>query len=1379
MADDIKRTLLLNFKAETKGVVDLGKVFADVENQAKSMLEAQVKLLEESIANTEKLAKAKEKAAKDEVKAKREQLALDKQATEQFNKSMMGQLSNAPKYTPPTSMISGMSESGRLANQQAEQSIRLAKEEAKQITANNTFKANEQAKYAAKKIVDEQDLADKTRKITLDSLRRTIEERNAILSAASKQRLGNAIGSITEAESTDRKKLLKSLREDMTERAKLQQEEFNLVERGLQQTRTREAERARIEETAARQRIDRQATTNRQLLANETDFNERQRQNQLRGMRTSATSAFSEMPVAGRLTAIPRVPEDVIRSHESLFARIGAINLEYRIWNTLINTVNSSLSAIPKIGIELEATRAVLTATMGSEAGVSSAMKAIHEEAKRTGISIETLRESFRNFHASTSLAGQSLDSTWKMFTNLNTVSTALHLTTDQTNHVFLALSQIFNKSKVQSEELVKQLGNLLPGAFASFQKANKDAYASTMSLSEAMKKGTVFAKDTVEKFTEYMATKFAASFAVASDGLNANIGRMKNSFTELGEAVYGLSGGPMIAFTKGMTSMADYMTAAVKGENDFLTVTKSLAEVLSGVLVATLIGPLQSAVVAVMVKIEALIGTMALARASTLALGNALLALSGPAVVAGLVAVIAHIRDIGMAQASVYQQATERFREFEREKTKADLGKKLEIRVEASDSVTKARKDLKDLETELVRVDELSKKGATRIFTGREGEGITGSSMPSALAQLNVDIAKQRELIDGAIVTETTKIKKAQNDAQNEIVMGGSNLTEKAHALRVAALKAEGKDVEAAAEQFKNTYADTVIQAQKAIEEGKKILTTLTDTKQTPEPDKDRIKEIQDAITRNEQIISDAKIAAKGAEEAAQTKLNKKATTVAKTEAAERLRDIKEAMGQEADLAKTAAVQAKATIDELETKRSGNLISFEGYLAKKQAALTKDYAAERAYYEQQKSLAEQSGKVGLVTQTEEKLKQLEIDFKAKSAQTKDVAATDTKDYETNLANIHERYQDILGIERDSNALTSVKIESLRQQILLEIEEKGVLSETSSERLKELDTLKEALNLKSKFKIYEKETATAEKIHTDAISRINQLENVGQMSSLSATIARTKANERLLEIRQKDVDLAKQALDEARPEARPASQASYDLAVQKLESLKLVANETGAMIEQSLGNAFEKSFEGLITKSMTAKQAFASFTNSILADIAKIIAQEMRSQILQAILKPLAGMALSGLGSLGQSAGLFQATNISSDAAFRGPMKPTFSANGGVFAGAGISAHSGTIVSSPTVFPFAKGVGLMGEAGPEAILPLKRNAQGKLGIAAENTGHSNNNLYNITVNVEAKQGENPEQFGQRAASAMMRSIAREEISNAKRPGNTLNKSRFG
>ena len=58
----------------------------------------------------------------------------------------------------------------------------------------------------------------------------------------------------------------------------------------------------------------------------------------------------------------------------------------------------------------------------------------------------------------------------------------------------------------------------------------------------------------------------------------------------------------------------------------------------------------------------------------------------------------------------------------------------------------------------------------------------------------------------------------------------------------------------------------------------------------------------------------------------------------------------------------------------------------------------------------------------------------------------------------------------------------------------------------------------------------------------------------------------------------------------------------------------------------------------------------------------------------------------------------------------------SFNATGGVYSGAGISAYSGQIVSRPTIFPFASGIGLMGEAGPEAILPLKRSRDGKLGV---------------------------------------------------------------
>lgn len=65
-------------------------------------------------------------------------------------------------------------------------------------------------------------------------------------------------------------------------------------------------------------------------------------------------------------------------------------------------------------------------------------------------------------------------------------------------------------------------------------------------------------------------------------------------------------------------------------------------------------------------------------------------------------------------------------------------------------------------------------------------------------------------------------------------------------------------------------------------------------------------------------------------------------------------------------------------------------------------------------------------------------------------------------------------------------------------------------------------------------------------------------------------------------------------------------------------------------------------------------------------------------------------------------------------------------AQGGVYATPALAAYSGSIVSRPTVFPFAKGIGLMGEAGPEAILPLKRGSDGKLGVSSGGGGHTIN-----------------------------------------------------
>ena len=72
----------------------------------------------------------------------------------------------------------------------------------------------------------------------------------------------------------------------------------------------------------------------------------------------------------------------------------------------------------------------------------------------------------------------------------------------------------------------------------------------------------------------------------------------------------------------------------------------------------------------------------------------------------------------------------------------------------------------------------------------------------------------------------------------------------------------------------------------------------------------------------------------------------------------------------------------------------------------------------------------------------------------------------------------------------------------------------------------------------------------------------------------------------------------------------------------------------------------------------------------------------------------------------------------------------TASAHGNVFAGPGISAYENRIVKKPTLFPFAHGIGLMGEGTkPEAIMPLTRTPGGDLGVKAVGGGGAQNVQY--------------------------------------------------
>ena len=155
---------------------------------------------------------------------------------------------------------------------------------------------------------------------------------------------------------------------------------------------------------------------------------------------------------------------------------------------------------------------------------------------------------------------------------------------------------------------------------------------------------------------------------------------------------------------------------------------------------------------------------------------------------------------------------------------------------------------------------------------------------------------------------------------------------------------------------------------------------------------------------------------------------------------------------------------------------------------------------------------------------------------------------------------------------------------------------------------------------------------------------------------------------------------------------------------------------TASMTAGFFNNTFTSMTNSLTTFVTTGKLNFTSLVTSILTDLTRIIVKYEETKALQAILGMFGGGAGGGGGGLSNSGAL--AGNGSTVGSFSGfgMMAQAPNALGGVYSSPSLSAYSGQVVNSPTTFAFANGAGLMGEAGPEAIMPLTRTSDGKLGV---------------------------------------------------------------
>jgi hypothetical protein len=177
----------------------------------------------------------------------------------------------------------------------------------------------------------------------------------------------------------------------------------------------------------------------------------------------------------------------------------------------------------------------------------------------------------------------------------------------------------------------------------------------------------------------------------------------------------------------------------------------------------------------------------------------------------------------------------------------------------------------------------------------------------------------------------------------------------------------------------------------------------------------------------------------------------------------------------------------------------------------------------------------------------------------------------------------------------------------------------------------------------------------------------------------------------------------------------------------------------------NLGSSFASAFQGMADQLTdfvtTGKASFGDFARSVLKDLSNILIKFALFQALKAI--------VPGGSAFGKFLGF---------------------ADGAAFAQNGIQPFArGGIVDRPTLFPFANGTGLMGEAGPEAIIPLKRGRDGKLGVAGGGGGTTN-----VVVNVDAS-GSSVEgdQAQAKALGNAISAAVQSELVKQKRPGGLL------
>ncbi|EEO4859011.1 phage tail tape measure protein [Salmonella enterica subsp. enterica serovar Rubislaw] len=208
--------------------------------------------------------------------------------------------------------------------------------------------------------------------------------------------------------------------------------------------------------------------------------------------------------------------------------------------------------------------------------------------------------------------------------------------------------------------------------------------------------------------------------------------------------------------------------------------------------------------------------------------------------------------------------------------------------------------------------------------------------------------------------------------------------------------------------------------------------------------------------------------------------------------------------------------------------------------------------------------------------------------------------------------------------------------------------------------------------------------------------------------------------------------------------AKDSADAQYQTAVELYKSQGNL-NSLAIGLMETTQERTTNMLTGMLTSTQTLRDGmiglFASLTQSVIKNLVDMAAQAL---ITNTILKSIMGI---GGGLFGGAAAGSTGTAISNfGSSF------SFNAKGGVYDSPSLNSYSNGIYDSPTLFAFAKGAGVFGEAGPEAIMPLAKTSDGTLGVRAlgnpGSSGGARGNggivyspVYHFTIKNDGQNGE--------------------------------------